>query len=378
MSNCIVCLDKRANFNYINEKKGRYCSKCKLINMVDVIHKKCEVCKVKQPTYNYIEKKSPSHCSQCKLNGMINIKSKTCIVCKIKQPTYNYSDKTKAEYCKDCMTSDMIDINNRNKKCIECKTKRANFNYKDKLNAKYCNDCKLTDMINVVDKKCCICNIKIPVFNYEGEKKAKYCGDCKDSNMIDVISKKCSHCDFNYVNRKYKPHCFTCYLYLNPNSEVVRNYKTKENTIMKFIKEKYPNCVLDSVIQGGCSKRRPDGLIEFEEYSIMIEIDENCHKSYEDMCENKRLMEIYRDLGFRPLRIIRFNPDSYTDSDNKKVKSIFSVDNKTKKLKVNSQKELNKRVNILLETLEELINNIKLKSDIEKSIDCTYLFYNNA
>ena len=110
----------------------------------------------------------------------------------------------------------------------------------------------------------------------------------------------------------------------------------------------------------------------------MIEIDENCHKSYEDICENKRIMEIYRDLGFRPLRILRFNPDSYTDSDNKKVKSIFSVDKKTKKLKVNSQKELNKRVNILLETLKELINNIKLKSDIEKSIDCTYLFYNNA
>lgn len=89
-------------------------------------------------------------------------------------------------------------------------------------------------------------------------------------------------------------------------------------------------------------------------------------------------MEIYRDLGFRPLRIIRFNPDSYTDSDSKKVKSIFSIDNKTKNLKVNSQKELNKRVNILLETLEELINNIKLSSNIEKNIDCIYLFYNSS
>lgn len=129
--------------------------------------------------------------------------------------------------------------------------------------------------------------------------------------MVNIISKKCSYYKFNLMNRKYKPNCDQCYFFLNPNSEVVRNYKIKENAIMKFVKDKYPNCVLDSFISGGCSKRRPDGLIEFNNpvnYSIIIEVDEDSHRSYEDICKNKRLMEIYQDLGFQKLRIIRFNP----------------------------------------------------------------------
>ena len=122
--------------------------------------------------------------------------------------------------------------------------------------------------------------------------------------MIDIKSPKCTKCNFNRQNPNFKPLCTTCYRFDNPNSDFTRNYKVKENTIMKFVKEKYPICIMDSTISGGCSRRRPDGLIEYDLFSIIIEIDENCHKNYEDICENKRLMEIYQDLNFKPLRVI--------------------------------------------------------------------------
>jgi hypothetical protein len=227
-------------------------------------------------------------------------------------------------------------------------------------------------MINIISRKCDICKAKRASFNYEGESKATHCNDCRLKNMVDIRHKKCSHCNFNRANSKYNPHCFDCYCFLNPNEPASRNYKVKENTIMKFVKDKYSNCVLDSIISGGCSKRRPDGLIEFELFSVIIEIDEDCHKSYEDICENKRLMEIYQDLGFRKLRVIRFNPDSYTDANGKKISSMFSIDKESKKLKVKSKKELDRRVQILLETIDKTV---KCFTVDDKSVHIEYLFF---
>ena len=241
------------------------------------------------------------------------------------------------------------------------------------------NDCKLIGMINIKDKKCIGCNIKIPSYNYKQEKKAIYCWDCKLKNMINVKDKKCISCNFTIANSQYKPLCTTCYRFNNPNSDFTRNYKVKENTIMKFVKYKYTNCIMDSTISGGCSRRRPDGLIEYDLFSIIIEIDENCHKNYEDICENKRLMEIYQDLDFKPLRVIRFNPDAHKDINGKRVDSIFSLDSNNK-LKVKTKKELNRRVEILLNTVEKVLENISREIMIDannvKSVDVEYLFFN--
>ena len=41
----------------------------------------------------------------------------------------------------------------------------------------------------------------------------------------------------------------------------------------------------------------------------MVEVDENGHMSYDQSCENKRMMELSQDIAHRPLVFIRFNPD---------------------------------------------------------------------
>jgi hypothetical protein len=59
----------------------------------------------------------------------------------------------------------------------------------------------------------------------------------------------------------------------------------------------------------GCSKKRPDIYFELDKHSIIVEIDENQHNSYEDKCECARINEIVNGIGGKSVIIIRYNPD---------------------------------------------------------------------
>jgi uncharacterized protein YajQ (UPF0234 family) len=364
---CIICNDKIPNFNYKNEKIALYCANCKLTDMIDIKNKKCIKCKIKQPTFNYKNESKALYCNNCKLSNMIDIRHKKCVTCNIKNPLYNYKNEKIALYCIDCKLENMKDI--YNKKCITCNNKRASFNYKNESKALYCNSCKLENMINIKSKKCITCKIKIPIFNYKNELKALYYNDCKLENMIDIIHKKCKLCNLIFTSKKYDYLCSGCYYYTNPDSVLTRNHKTKENHIISDLNKEFNNIIIhDRIIINGCSKRRPDGLIQLNDYNIIIEIDENQHNNYE--CENKRLMEIFKDLGNSPLTIIRFNPDSYKIG-NKKIKSPFGITKIDGKLKIINQKEYNIRLTKLIEVVKENLNIIP-----DKEINIINLFYN--
>lgn len=61
--------------------------------------------------------------------------------------------------------------------------------------------------------------------------------------------------------------------------------------------------------------------------SMIVEVDENQHETYDCTCENKRVMALFQDLGSRPLVMIRFNPDEYTTMNGRDVKSCFVYKN---------------------------------------------------
>jgi len=80
----------------------------------------------------------------------------------------------------------------------------------------------------------------------------------------------------------------------------------------------------DRIVNDGCSLRRPDILIDCLTHAIIIEADEFQHGSLEYCsCENKRVMQLFQDLGNRPLLILRFNPDAYLNLAGNKVQSCF-------------------------------------------------------
>ncbi len=278
-----------------------------------------------------------------------------------KRPSYGLPDDKKATYCKSHALDDMIDI--VNKRCLEpdCTT-RPSYGLPDDKRATYCKSHALEDMIDIVNKRCLDpdCTTK-PSYGLSDDKRATYCKSHASDDMIDIVSKRCETCNSTTMNPKYNPNCSRCHFYLNPDDPRITNYKTKEDTYMYALLEKLrersspeysvllSQFKLDKTIDGGCSRRRPDGFLDLLTHVIIIEIDENEHKSYDDTCNNRRTMELSQDVGHRPIVFIRLNPDGYT-LDGKRMKGSFSL-TKSGELKV-VKKEFNKRLNSLIESVE--------------------------
>ena len=152
------------------------------------------------------------------------------------------------------------------------------------------------------------------------EKHKSYCKECDGSACC-----KSTWCSTIPSNKRYRGYCLVCFIHLFPDEPITRNYKTKETAVANFIREKFPDksWIFDKRSIEGCSLRRPDILCDLGSHVLMIEIDEDQHRKYDTICENKRLMEISQDVGHRPLVFIRFNPDSYTDISGKMIPSCW-------------------------------------------------------
>ncbi len=359
---------KQPHFNKQGEAKALYCSDHKKDKMIDVKHKRCikDNC-TKRPNFNKAGETKALYCSDHKNNKMIDVKSKRCIENNCtKIPNFNEQGETKALYCSDHKKDGMIDV--KSKRCIEdnC-TKRPTFNKQGETKALYCSEHKKDKMIDVKSKRCIKDNCtKRPTYNKAGETKVLYCSDHKKDDMVDVKHKQCVLCKMIQSKKKYDWYCFGCYCYTFPDKAIVRNHKTKENQIMADLSKVYPNIVRDSRISGGCSKRRPDGLIQLDDYNIIIEIDENQHNSVGYSCENKRIMEIFQDLGNSPLTVIRFNPDKFA-----KEQSLFMTTKATGELRIRNQKKYDAELAKLVEVIkfhiatrpDSEINSILLRYD---------------
>lgn len=123
-------------------------------------------------------------------------------------------------------------------------------------------------------------------------------------------------------------------------------------------------------MQDGCSRRRPDLLLDLGTHIIIVEIDENKHTDYDCSCEHKRLMELSQDLLHRPIVFIRFNPDDY-EKDGELIKSCWKL-NKHGVMSISKKKESEwiDRINSLLNLIQYWIDN-----PVEKMIEIIELFY---
>ena len=295
----------------------------------------------------------------CKENG-----------CKI-IPSFNKEGETKALYCSEHKKDGMVYV--KSKTCLECK-KHPLFNKEGETKALYCNAHKKDEMVDVKNKTCLECK-KQPAFNKEGETKALYCSAHKKEGMVDVKNKTCkSDWCSTRVKEKYDGYCVFCYINLFPDKPVSRNYKTKEYAVVEYIKTKFSslNWIADKIISGGCSKRRPDLLLDLFYQIIIIEIDENQHTDYDCSCQNKRIMELSQDLGHRPIVFIRFNPDDY-EQNGIIITSCWGQDEKgiciVKKTK---KSEWIKRLKTLEEQIKYWINPTNMTN---KTIETIQLYY---
>jgi len=159
----------------------------------------------------------------------------------------------------------------------------------------------------------------------------------------------------------------------NHHKPEIRNYKTKEKDVVDRITQTFTSFtwVADKKVQDGCSRRRPDLLLDMGSHIIIVEVDENKHTDYDCSCENKRLMELSQDLQHRPIVFIRFNPDDYTNQDGILVKSCWKL-NKLGVMQITKtkQKEWEERIETLKHQIQYWIDNTT-----EKTIEIIELFY---
>ena len=212
---------------------------------------------------------------------------------------------------------------------------------------------------------------KMSSFNKEGETKGLYCGIHRKEGMIDVKSNRCkTHLCLTRTQTKYDGYCLRCFMHLFPDKPVCRNYKTKEYSIVEYVKTTFPHPWIADKITGGCSRRRPDLLLDLMNQVIIVEVDENQHIDYDCSCENKRMMELSQDLAHRPIVFIRFNPDDYQKGDTK-VTSCWGTDkNGICVVKKSKKVEWEQRLRALGETIEYW-----LKHRTDKTVEIIHLFY---
>jgi hypothetical protein len=138
---------------------------------------------------------------------------------------------------------------------------------------------------------------------------------------------------------------------------------------MEAIKEQYGESltiVCDKKIEGGCSLRRPDLFIDLGSHCIIIEVDENQHRQYS--CEEKRMIDLYEDTGFRKMVFLRFNPDAYRTEDMRHSSPFSFTEAGT--ISVN-QKEFDHRMHDLNERIQ-----VWKEKEPEEQWTVEYLFYN--
>ena len=312
-------------------------------------------------------------CNDCG-HGKLKYNCKECggsRLCKHKKLKYN---------CKDCGGSGLCKHGKRISRCEKCGGSAFCEHGKEKHGCVICNDCghgKLKYYCRECDGS---------AFCEHGKQKER-CKECDGSQICkhDKRKERCKECGGHELcknewcetngNIKYEGYCMPCFVN-NPENQdkpAMRNYKTKEKDVVDRITQTFTNFtwVADKKVQHGCSRRRPDLLLDMGSHIIIVEIDENKHTNYDCSCENKRLMELSQDLQHRPIVFIRFNPDDYTNQDGVLVKSCWKL-NKLGVMQIikTKQKEWEERIKTLKQQIQYWIDN-----PTEKTIEIIELFY---
>ena len=306
---------------------GKYSFQCKNCNGASVcIHKKqkhtCKecggkgVCPHQRIKSNCVEchggsicahNKRRSRCIKCKGGSICphqKLKSR-CVECDGNQICIH---KRRKEICVDCEGSATCPHELRRSRCIDCKGSEICPHSKNKLTCVECHGKNICEH-DTLREQCIICHGSRIC---EHDKRLSSCITCTPSSG-------CQHCHtVSIIGSNWKPYCFRCYCVLNPDAIIPRKYKLKEHHIVDALKAHFKEqitMIFDKAIEGGCSKKRPDVSIDFGSHYLMIEIDENRHVN--NSREEKRMVELYEDVGFRKIIFLRFNPDRYKEGTHK-------------------------------------------------------------
>ncbi len=123
--------------------------------------------------------------------------------------------------------------------------------------------------------------------------------------------------------KKYNNYCTTCFVELFPSDPRAKtaHLASKELKVLRYLIKEFPDTFIHNKKlfiadrDNTCTphNRRIDFQAEIDSYVLCIEVDENQHKYYDPLDEEKRIMQIYENAD-KNLIFIRFNPDNYIEN----------------------------------------------------------------
>jgi hypothetical protein len=373
--NMVNVIDKKCkcgkaipSFNEPGETISICCISCKTDTMINVISKKCK-CGKSQPHLNEPGEKTPICCSSCKTDTMVDVVSKKCI-CKKVRPNFNEPGETIAICCISCKTDTMVNV--LSKKCI-CGKSQPRYNEPDEKTPICCSSCKTDTMVNVLSIRC-PCG-DLARYNEPGIKKPIYCSSCKINTMVDIsnLNRKCDgliingiieDCPYDhYGTSKYNNYCTECFRYNFPDDPLTIQIriKTKEIAVREFINKNFDGFQHDKYLfTGHCDctvRRRIDHRKLLGNTLLVVETDENQHKSYDEMDEEIRYDDLYMAFSGKWI-YIRFNPDKYLNKNS--IIKDPTIQNRFEILKLEIEKQIKR---IEFEENKDLIEHIYLYYD---------------
>ena len=256
----------------------------------------------------------------------------------------------KAEFCKTHASVEMINVKDKRCKFAGCST-RPTFGelFKDKT---HCAQHKKENEYKKNKPKCESPKCKnIPVYTDKGNYPIR-CEEHYNSLDINIMEAHCVSCGLLYMLNSKTLLCNDCDSFIEVKKSV-RHYK--EHVVKGILEDKNYKFIHDQIPNGSCDRYRPDFIIDCISYFIIVEVDENQHRTYECRCEQARMINIVQDVGGGlPVTFIRYNPDRYIDNMGKKI----DARNKSTRHKI----------------LTEVIDSVILYKP-ENQFEVIYLFY---
>jgi hypothetical protein len=112
------------------------------------------------------------------------------------------------------------------------------------------------------------------------------------------IKRMCKYCDI----REDVPFvCVTCR----------QRMHKKEHAVVRHLRRTIDvPLVYDESPGFECTRRRPDIRFEMPTHDVIVEVDENQHRGYDESCECARISEIVGAIGGKSVVFVRYNPDT--------------------------------------------------------------------
>jgi hypothetical protein len=299
---------KRPSFNFPNHGRGVYCAAHAQEGMIDV-HNQKNVCVeplcTKRPLFNFANEERGKYCFQHKEPLMVNVTRPKCHEpgCQT-TPTFNYEKEQKPLFCAKHKREKMVNI-----RCIMCKQPECKIRACFGLVGLQPSCCSLhrEDQMLYNPRRRCESDECKEIATWGVRSVAERCDAHKQPTDRDLVTHRCIVCDKpDLLNQdKQCPDCDTRGVNIRLGRQ--RQVKAAIDAASLPAYHTYDRVAFDNT---SCGKERPDFAWDCGSYWLMLEIDEDQHKSRPCECEQTRMVNVTQGIAM-PCLWVRYNPDEY-------------------------------------------------------------------